>query len=81
MRSLTPAPIARDAAVAKGITINALAIIVRVPRIGLTDAYARDVIGGPGAFVEVAEGRPEFVNALRRKLIREIASAPPALPG
>ena len=65
---------------AKGITINALAIIVRAARIGLTDAYARDVIGGPGAFVEVAEGRPEFVNALRRKLIREIASAPPVLP-
>jgi hypothetical protein len=73
MRSLTPAPAARDAAVAKGITINALAIVVRAARIGLTDAYARDVIGGPGAFVEVAEGRAEFVNALRRKLIREIA--------
>lgn len=73
MRSRTPAPIARDAAVAKGITINALAIIVRAARVGLTDAYARDVIGGPGAFVEVAEGRAEFVNALRRKLIREIA--------
>lgn len=80
MRSLTPAPVARDAAVAKGITINALAIVVRAARIGLTDAYARDVIGGPGAFVEVAEGRAEFVNALRRKLIREIAGIPPAAP-
>lgn len=73
MRSLTAASVARDAAVAQGITINALAIIVRAARIGLTDAYARDVIGGLGAFVEVAEGRAEFVNALRRKLIREIA--------
>lgn len=75
MRSLTPAPVARDAAVAKGITINALAIVVRAARIGLTDAYARDVIGGLGAFLEVAEGRAEFVDALRRKLIREIAGA------
>lgn len=73
MRSLTAASAARDAAVARGITINALAIIVRAARLGLTDAYARDVIGGPGSFVEVAEGRAEFVNALRRKLIREIA--------
>ncbi len=73
MRSLSPSPDARDAAVAKGITINALAIIVRAARRGLADAYARDVIGGPGAFVETAEGRTEFVNALRRKLIREIA--------
>jgi hypothetical protein len=73
MRSVTPAPQARDAAVARGITINALAIVVRAARRGLADAYARDVIGGPGAFVEIAEGRAEFVNALRRKLIREIA--------
>lgn len=73
MRSLTPSSEARDAAVAKGITINALAIIVRAARMGLADSYARDVVGGPGAFVEVAEGRAEFVNALRRKLNREIA--------
>lgn len=78
MRSLMPAPLARDAAVVEGITVNALAIIVRAARIGLTDAYARDVIGGPGAFVEVAEGRAGFVNALRRKLIREIAGIPSA---
>jgi hypothetical protein len=40
---------------------------------GLAHSYAREVIGGPGAFVETAEGRSEFVDALRRKLIREIA--------
>lgn len=72
-RSITPAPEARDAAVAKGITINALAIILRPAMRSLSDSYAREVIGGPGAFVETAEGRTEFVNALRRKLIREIA--------
>ena len=77
MRSLTPAPIARDAAVAKGITINALAIIVRVPRIGLTDAYARDVIGGPAAFVVPVRDREKFVEAIRTKLVLEIAMLTP----
>ena len=72
-RSLTPAPAARDAAVARGITVNALAIILRPAMRGLAHSYAREVIGGPGAFVETAEGRSEFVDALRRKLIREIA--------
>lgn len=71
MRSLRPAPVARDDAVAKGIVINALAIVEG--RAGLVSAYERDVIGGPGAFVEAAPTRAEFTAALRRKLIREIA--------
>lgn len=72
-RSIVPAAEARDAAVAAGYVINALAIVLRPAMHGLADAYAREVIGGPGAFVEVAEGRADVVNALRRKLIREIA--------
>lgn len=71
MRSLRPAPLARDAAVARGIVINALAIVEG--RLGLVSSYERDVIGGPGAFVEPAPTRADFVTALRRKLIREIA--------
>jgi hypothetical protein len=71
MRSLRPAPIARDAAVAKGVVINALAIVES--RLGLVAQYERDVIGGPGAFVEAALTRADFTAALRRKLIREIA--------
>jgi len=71
MRSLRPAPVARDAAVAKGITINALAIVEG--RLGLVAAYEATVIGGPGAFVEAAPTRADFTAALRRKLIREIA--------
>lgn len=73
MRSLTPASRARDAAVREGYAINALAIVLRPAARGLVDHYARDVIGGPGAFVEVAEGRSDFVTAFRRKLLREIA--------
>jgi hypothetical protein len=71
MRSLRPAPVARDAAVAKGIVINALAIVEG--RSGLVAHYEGYVIGGPGAFVEVAPTRAEFTAALRRKIIREIA--------
>jgi hypothetical protein len=71
MRSLRPAPIARDAAVGNGIVINALAIVEG--RTGLVATYERDVIGGPGAFVEAAATRADFTAALRRKLIREIA--------
>ncbi len=71
MRSLRPAPLARDEAVARGIVINALAIVKG--RLGLVSSYERDVIGGPGAFVEAAPTRADFTAALRRKLIREIA--------
>jgi hypothetical protein len=35
--------------------------------------YEREVIGGPGAFVIVAETRADFARAMRAKLIREIA--------
>ncbi|WP_252511101.1 DUF1194 domain-containing protein [Phreatobacter aquaticus] len=70
---------ARDDAVAKGITVNALAIIRpggSVPaRIGqpLPDYYREAVIGGPGAFVEVADQNRSFAEAVRRKIVTEIA--------
>jgi hypothetical protein len=41
------------------------------------DEYYRDhVIGGPGAFLMVAEGYDAFAGAVRRKIIREIAVGP-----
>ena len=76
MRSVLPAPEARDRAVDRGITVNALAIEVSpVTRFGepLRLHYEREVIGGPGAFVMVAETRADFARAMRAKLIREIA--------
>jgi hypothetical protein len=71
---------ARDEAVGKGITINALAI--RSPGssvavslgIPLEDYYRDNVIGGPGAFVKTADGRQGFAEAIRAKLILEIAA-------
>jgi len=78
MRSVRPAPRARDAAVAGGIVINALAVLENAylgpsgrPR--LVEYFEGSVIGGPGAFVVAAESRTDFARAMRRKMILEIA--------
>ncbi len=74
-----PAELARDRAVAEGITINGLPILNDRPTFGRAppiplDVYYRDsVIGGQGAFMIAAEDFESFGNAVRRKLIREIA--------
>ena len=76
MRSVTLAPDARDAAVAQGITINGLAIEIAPVTRGnepLHVHYERNVMGGPGAFVMVAETRRDFARAMRAKMLREIA--------
>ena len=80
---------ARDEAVAKGITINALVILnsrrgessLREhtnPEGGLEKYFQDNVIGGPGSFTVVAESHESFGRALTKKLIQEIASATPA---
>jgi hypothetical protein len=77
---------ARAEALEKGIVLNGLAVIDRTPQpwtAGLPplDEYYRDeVIGGPGSFLMVAEGFAAFETAVKRKIIREIASAPPQGP-
>jgi hypothetical protein len=77
-----PLALARGEAIAKGFTINALAIRRPGGRPGgpggmaLEDYYGRDVIGGPGAFVEVADETRPFAVAARRKLLTEIAGRP-----
>lgn len=66
-----PADLARDEAVAAGIVINGLPILALEPWL---DAYYRDhVIGGAGAFLIAAATFEEFAQAIRRKLITEIA--------
>lgn len=73
-----------SAALDLDITINALVIkspggTYRGPGgIPLETHYARDVIGGFGAFVETAETRAQFAEAIRRKLVLEIAATPAA---
>ena len=62
----------RRLVVAQGTTINALAILNEHPTL---DYYFEErVIGGAGAFVEVAADYGVYVEAIRRKLIREIRS-------
>jgi hypothetical protein len=63
------------------VTINGLAILCRAadcsgrPRAGdLEREFEEQMIGGPGAFVVTAEDAPSFMQAVRRKLILEIAA-------
>jgi Protein of unknown function (DUF1194) len=75
--------LARDEAVAAGVTVNGLVILTDArfswssehtnPPGGLEKYYRDNVIGGPGAFVLVAEDFNSFGNLLIRKLIAEIA--------
>ncbi|MFC7738937.1 DUF1194 domain-containing protein [Roseomonas sp. GCM10028921] len=76
----TPVEEARDAAVAEGITVNAIAIEGEEPRFGgvarparLEDYYRASVMGGHDAFVVAAEDFSSFGKVIKRKLIREIA--------
>lgn len=69
---------ARDGAVAQGITINGLPIMLKRPDglwdIENLDLYFRDcVIGGPGAFMIPVREKAQFAQAIRMKVIREIA--------
>ena len=69
----TPENVARDLAVARGITINAL--VIERPEMPNLETYFRDdVIGGPRAFVTKAKDRRAFARAILRKMILEIAS-------
>jgi Protein of unknown function (DUF1194) len=79
-RSVTAA---RDDALAKNITINALVILTPLnesfrpehtnPTGGLEKYFQDNVIGGYGAFTIVAESHEAFGRSLTKKLIREIA--------
>jgi hypothetical protein len=70
---------ARDDAVAKGFTINALLVLHREGSLPgwnaqeLVDHYERDVIGGMGAFVMTVDENRTFAEAVRAKLILEVA--------
>jgi hypothetical protein len=74
---------ARDAALQKGITINGLPIMVKEPSystmdIDNLDLYYEDcVIGGPGSFVVSIKDRDKFKEAIRSKLILEVAGRTP----
>ena len=72
-------------AVAAGITINGLPIVNDRPNpwggrppADLDIYFEERVIGGPGAFVVVAEDYTSFASAILSKLLLEIAGEMPA---
>ncbi len=66
----------RDLAVARGITVNGLAILNEVPM--LDQYYFTNVIGGPGAFVMTANDYAAYRLAILAKLVKEISGPPTA---
>jgi hypothetical protein len=65
-------PLARNAVVARGIRVNGLPIVTPSEP-DLAQWYKANVIGGAGAFLEVANGFEDFARAMRRKFQLEIA--------
>ncbi|OJW63567.1 MAG: hypothetical protein BGO65_13885 [Afipia sp. 64-13] len=78
-----PVTIARDAALAKGVVINGLPIMVKETNFATMDIenldyyYEDCVIGGPGAFVVPIKNREKFKEAIRTKLVLEVAGRMP----
>ncbi len=87
MARIIPADVtaARDEALAHSVTINGLVILTEQPLSwnadhtnppgGLEAYYRNNVIGGPNAFVMVAENFKTFGQAMLNKLVAEVASA------
>lgn len=77
-----PVERARDDALAEGIVINGLPIMLNRPVVGYRDVepldhyYADCVVGGPGSFVIPIREREQFVEAIRTKILLEIALIP-----
>jgi hypothetical protein len=76
---------ARQLVLDRGITINGLPIMLHADFAGgysipNLDVYYEDcVIGGPGAFLLTVESIDRLAEAIRRKLVLEIAGTPPKI--
>ncbi|MFP4274017.1 MAG: DUF1194 domain-containing protein [Paracoccaceae bacterium] len=74
---------ARDAVLSRGITVNGLPLMADPDSLQFWDIpdldtyYAECVTGGPGAFVLPVRGWTAFAEAVRRKMVMEIAGDPP----
>src|SRR6185437_5994082 len=74
--------LARDEAIARGVTINGLVILSETPLPwnpehtnpagGLSKYYRDNVTGGPGSFVMEAKNFDSFGEAIIKKLVAEI---------
>ena len=75
--------IARDEAIEKGIIINGLPIMVKETNYSTMDIenldyyYEDCVIGGPGSFVVTIKDREKFKEAIRTKMVLEVAEKLP----
>jgi hypothetical protein len=82
----SPVTLARDTALEKGIVINGLPIMVKEPSYSTMDIenldfyYEDCVIGGPGSFVVSIKDRDKFKDAIRTKLLLEVAGRQPERP-
>ena len=71
----------REKITGKGISINGLPIMTEADKFDpyylpdLDKYYSGCVVGGPGAFIQVAHGFEDLARAVRRKLILEISDA------
>ncbi len=77
-----PIDLAREPVIGAGITINGLPIMIKrasgFASIDNLDVYYEDcVIGGFGAFLVVVQSADQFAEAIRRKLVLEIAGVEP----
>ena len=74
-----PVARSRQAALEKGYVINAIAISRSEPGVtrDLPGYYRQELIGGAGSFVIAPDGIEDYVVAMRRKLVLEIAGLTP----
>lgn len=79
-----PIQAARERAMAADITINGLAILCghlgcggRPVAYDVEGAFAESIIAGPGSFVVTVDSDTSFAEAVRRKLLLEIAGIDP----
>jgi len=76
---------ARAVVLERGITINGLPIMINADYVGgfsisnLDEYYEDCVIGGPGAFLLTVESIDRIAEAIRRKLVLEIAGVSPRI--
>lgn len=58
-----------------GVTVNGLVVNAAdyEAEVSLIEFYRNDVLRGPGAFLEVAQGFQDYERAMRRKLERELS--------
>lgn len=73
----------RDDIIAKGIVINGLPLLLKMPVGSMLDIpnlheyYEDCVVGGTGAFVIPVRERAQFANAIRQKLVLEVSGIKP----